>query len=1043
MVAPIYIIATLLGVAFALGLFGKKMNSMAGLLSVVALGFASFISLEWLAGFWLYDRAAEYIYTAGFKPPFSINLLMGKDEALFTSLINIAGFFGTVYLWDKLKKIGSNGYVTLMGMILGLNVIIMTRDLFNLFVFLEISSIATAGLIIFSQNLKTIAAGFKYMLATGIISGILLLGIIFMYYFTGTLNIDDFLAVHSLAVKGFGVAVFFVLISIVLELKPFPANGWGLDVYESADSGIAAMISAGTATASFFVMYKLLPLGTPQFHMVLAGIGLATFIGSNLMGLKQTNPNRLLGYSSIGQVGLLVTILGLSEFLGERTTFIAYSILISHFLAKAGLFWISGIVKRSEIKEWAVLRNNRLLLILFGVFIFTLIGFPPFPSFFGKWDLVLNLASNNQYFWIVGILIGSLLEGVYLFRWLGYALKLDNAEMPAIEVKWNKVLPIAVFGAATFVVGYFVSSIHPYAKIINYIPLAVALAFVLIDFLPVYVKNTLAILAMAYYYYYLYPTLSSFGAVFGAIFMVGGIVTLIAGYAFKGQRRGFYPFALMMFAGLIGLIEAKTTLGFFYAWEVMTVGSYFLIIRGKKSMPHALSYMLFSMGGAYLMLAGFAIASVGQFNLDMSTLSHVLVHPTWVFILLAVGFLTKTASLGLHIWLPGAHAEAETDVSPMVSAILLKAGVFGLVTLFLAMGDQLIGGDVSVIYLLGWLGAITAVMGNLMAAFQEDAKRLLAYSSVGVLGYILFGLSLMSHLGWLSAVSISVTHFMFKSLLFLAIGGVVWRVKTKEMYRMGGLIKRMPFSFFSVLIGIIVLAGLPPLSGFSGKWIFYNAVMAKEWYLQGALIFFSGMIAFLYTFRLIHSVFLGQLKDEHREVKEAPFWILVPQYMIIGVLLYFSAIPNSLLKPIGKIISPYFPTGGLEWTGQHAVSTYGYWNGLVIFYIVIAIFVTVLVWLIINNRKAQKVKQFNIVFAAERPFKPETSHYAYNFYAHYRKAIGILVEPKITGWWEGVAEWAHAMGDKFRKIYNGNGQSYLIHIMAFIVIIYLISFGGF
>jgi formate hydrogenlyase subunit 3/multisubunit Na+/H+ antiporter MnhD subunit len=331
-------------------------------------------------------------------------------------------------------------------------------------------------------------------------------------------------------------------------------------------------------------------------------------------------------------------------------------------------------------------------------------------------------------------------------------------------------------------------------------------------------------------------------------------------------------------------------------------------------------------------------------------------------------------------------------------------------------------------------------MGNMMAALQEDAKRLLAYSSVGFLGYILFGLSFMSHLGWLAAVSLSVVHFMFKTLLFLAIGGIVYRVKTKEMYKMGGLIKKMPFTFISVLMGIIVIAGVPPLTGFGGKWILYNAVLEKGWFFPSALVFFAGIVAFLYCFRLIHTVFLGQLKDEHREVKEAPFWLLLPQYMILMVIMLFSALPNSLLKPIGAMLAPIFPEGALEWQGQLAKSGFGYWNGQVIMYIVGGIFVVVFAWLWYMNRNAQKVKQFNIGYSAERPSLPETTHFAYNFFAPYKKALGFLVSPLITNFWDSASEGVHAISDKVRRIYNGNVQTYAFHILAFIVVVYLIIF---
>ncbi len=1041
MVGPIYIIAVALGTAFSLGFFKKANVKFSFAFMLLAMTFMTFISGQWLYAFLTQQQETIQIFTAGFKPPFSISLQMGFYEAVFLSIINIVGLLSAIYMYDKLKEKGVQMMMVFVLLFMGLNVVVMTRDIFNLFVFLEIASIATAGLIILDKSANAISAGFKYIIATAIISGILLIGIIAVYYYAESLYINDIINSNLSFIKGGAVAVFLILIAIVLELKPFPANGWALDVYEAAHPGIGTIVSAASASAVIFVLTKILPIVGESGYYIIGIIGIITFLGSNLLGLKQNTTNRLLGYSSIGQIGLLLTIIGLTPYLGDKTLFIAFGVLISHALAKAGLFWLSGIINSKNIKGWAAIRRNPHLLVLMGTFIFALVGFPPFPSFFAKWELIMQLANNDKIIWLALILIGSFIEGVYLFRWFGYAIKGENQDLPEFKIQWNKIIPVIIFALGLYAIGYYYSTLTGSAASLNYIPLLFILFLYAIDFLPVYIKNTISIAGIGYYLYTIYPGLEEFNLIFALIFLAGGILTLLAGYTYKGKRQGFYPLVMMMFAGLLGLIEANTTLEFFFAWEIMTIGSYFLIIRGKKSMTHALSYMLFSVGGAYLILAGFGLAHIGQSSYSLDILANVQGYAPIIFTLLAVGFMTKTASIGLHIWLPGAHAEAESDVSPMVSAILLKAGVFGLIVLMLRMGAQSFG-SFDIYYALAWIGAITAIMGNMMAAFQEDAKRLLAYSSVGFLGYALFGLALMSHLGWLAAVSLSVIHFMFKTLLFLAIGGVVMRVKTKEMYKMGGLIKKMPFTFISVLMGIIVISGVPPLTGFGGKWILYNAVLDKGWFLPAGAIFFAGIIAFLYCFRLIHTIFLGQLKDEHREVKEAPFWMLLPQYIILGVIMIFSAFPNSLLKPIGEVIMPYFSDGALEWQGQLAVSNFGYWNGELIMYIVGGIFVIVFAWLWFMNRNAQKVKQFNIGYSAERPSLPETTHFAYNFFAPYKKALGFLVSPIISDFWEAVSEGIHAIADKIRRIYDGNAQTYVLHIIAFIVIFYLIAFGG-
>ncbi len=1038
MISPIHIISIGLGTAFALGFLNKKSNGLAVSLMLVAIALMAAVSSSWFIKLYQGAEAIE-VYTAGFKPPYSINLRMGLNEALLSSLINLAGFLGGLYMFKNLKNTGKHAIMVFLVFVMGLNVIILTRDAFNLFVFMEVVSIATAGLIILIQDGKSIQAGFKYMIATGIIAGIFLLGIIFAYYFSGSLNIDDISNSNLLAFKGGSVAVLMIIVSVVLELKPFPANGWALDVYEASDPGIAALISAASATAMYFVLFKLMPIADLQWYKIISTAGLITFVGSNLFGLKQTGARRLLGYSSIGQLGLLMTILGLKPFLGDKFEYIAITILISHYLAKAGLFWIAGLLKKDKLKDWALLRKKPLFLVLFGTFVFSLIGFPPFPSFFGKWELIMSLSQQGLYFTLAMILTGSFLEGIYLFRWLGYAIKMESNESWTFKLEWNKVIPPVLFGILVYLAGYYSSTFAENFNGLYFIALAFILIIYLLDFLPAAVKNILSILSLALVSWYMLPGLYSedmLRFIFTLIFLVGGILTFIAGFAYKGKREGFYPVALLMYAGLAIIIRASTTLEFFFGWELMTAGSYFLIIRGKKSMAHGLSYMLFSMAGAYAILAAFGLSFAETASIQLSSLAAVGGNITVIFSLLAIGFMTKTASLGLHIWLPGAHAEAESDVSPMVSAILLKAGVFGLMILMIAMGNN--PEATRVAYVLGWLGALTALVGNLAAAFQEDAKRLLAYSSISQLGYILFALAMMSHLGWMTAMVYSINHFLYKSILFLTIGAVVLKVGTHYMYKMGGLIKNMPLAFIAVLIGIIALAGVPPLSGFAGKWLFYNAVIDKHWYFQGVIVFFSGIIAFLYLFKLIYSVFLGQLKDNLRHVKDISIWFAIPIYILIIGLMIFSAKPDLVLKPLGEMISVWYPNAGLSWEGGLATAPYGYWNGTGVMITIGIMFMALLGWLLLLSSKAVKVGQFNIVYSAEAPQRPETTHVSYNIYAGYNKALGWMVAPKITEFWDTMSDWAHSLAEYGRRLYSGNGQVYTTYVLAYIIAFYLI-----
>jgi NADH:ubiquinone oxidoreductase subunit 5 (subunit L)/multisubunit Na+/H+ antiporter MnhA subunit len=300
----------------------------------------------------------------------------------------------------------------------------------------------------------------------------------------------------------------------------------------------------------------------------------------------------------------------------------------------------------------------------------------------------------------------------------------------------------------------------------------------------------------------------------------------------------------------------------------------------------------------------------------------------------------------------------------------------------------------------------------------------------------------MTHLGWLMALSLSITHFMYKGTMFMIVGGIALKTKTTSMYKMGGLIKVMPFSFIAMLITIITLSGVPPLIGFTGKWLMYNVSIGQGFYLQGVVISISGMMAFLYLFRLIHTIFLGQIKDEHRRLKEISISFLIPIYLFIAYIVFVSFVPGSLFQPLGDGIRDIFPTDLVTWSSGMAKSHLGYFNGHLIMSVFIGIAATVFIILFWANRHSQKVKQFNIVYAAERPHRPETTHYAYNFFAPYRRAVGFLEYPAVTNFYLWTGDILYSVSGFLRRIYTGNGQTYLVQIMIFVMIAFFAVFGG-
>jgi formate hydrogenlyase subunit 3/multisubunit Na+/H+ antiporter MnhD subunit len=1002
----------------------------------------TYIPLRWFIETAFCGAGPAMIYTAGFKPPFSIVLRMGAEESALAASTGLLALAGALYMHRQLGRGGAAAHSLMLLFVMGIDGMFMTRDIFNLFVFLEVVSISSYALIAMEGSLRSISAALKYALAGGIATVFLLIGIIFVYRAGGALDIDMLAA--SGAHAAVPVASFMLIFALLVESKQFPANGWALDVYEAADPGMSALISAGSTGAVLYALMKIVPVSGPSFYQVMAVTGIATFVLSNLMGLRQTSVRRMLGYSSAAQTGLLIFVIGAGKVAavqGSTWGMILTALFLNHFLAKAGLYWLAGAVGRDRIDAWKAVAGRPLLLALMGLFIVSLVGIPPLAGFWGKYSLIMKLGGEQAWLYIGLILLGSLLEAAYLFRWLGFAAGGEKDSGEELTAGLSAMLPPVAFAVLSIAAAWFFSTgaLEDGAPMFMYVLLA-GLALFALGRLPDILKGLLSIAAVALLVWRIVPAAQGYSLLFSLIFLAGGGVLLIASLARRGYSYGFHALSVTMIGSLACLSTAGGPAEFFVCWELMTVSSYLLVTRGRRAERPALMYILFSLGGAYLLLAG--ISAGYPEGLDWSGIAGGWAGFTWTvpaLYLMASGFLVKTAALGVHVWAPGSYAEAEDDATPLLSGVLSKAGIFGLVIVLGASVYNNIRADL-LFTILGWSGALTALFGALYACFQEDMKRLLAWSSVGQVGYIVMGLAAMNNIGWTAAAWHSVAHLLFKGMLFLAIAGVILRTGTRNMYETGGLIKKMPATFITVLIGIIALSGVPPLTGFAGKWLLYQAMIEKGWYLQAGMAFFASTIAFLYCFRLIHSIFLGQLKPKHSHVKEAPLFLLIPQYILIMAVMLFSAFPGRLIKPASAFAAAFFPSR-FEWNGFSVSTPLGYLNGTAVMVLVCALFGLLLLFLLLKGPRPRKIGQLNIVFASERPESPATAHYAYNFFEPYRRAVAPVLRPLVRSFWEGVSEWTVTLGSMLRYIYTGNAQTNLLYILLYGIALFFISGG--
>nr|WP_210281607.1 proton-conducting transporter membrane subunit [Pseudochelatococcus contaminans] len=979
------------------------------------------------------------VITAGIAPPVSISLRLGVAEGFFCVSVNVVSLLGALHLWPRLREHYGALLLYLIG-VMGINGMIMTRDLFNLFVFLEIVSIATYGLLGLAGTTRSLSATFKYIVATVIASTFFLLATALVYFVTGTLFIDELLQLpQPLSGPIATTALLLLLAAILIELKPFPANGWGLDVYETAPGGIAAFVSVGVSAGVFFSLYKLLPLFGPWLDLIALSGGL-TFVASNLIGLRQIRVRRMLGYSSVGQLGLATLALALLEKTGapQLMPLVVGGLILNHLLAKAGLFWLADLVDRQSISGWSPIARSRLLLFLFGALVVAISGLPPFPGFWAKWTLVLHLSSAGYVWTIAAIAIGSLLEAAYMFRWFGRSVHapanngLSGVDLPRLD--WRAIAPVTTIVVLLALAGLLAAFIAAPGSLWIVTPLIaggmLALVEALWPGLPGRAKAALALIALPAIGPFLLPEMQGLPLLFGVLFIAGGFVVGLGALYRSETRTGYYPLLAAMLLALPALAGASTTLEFFVAWEFVTLGSYFLLAHGRQTGSQTLRYLLFSLAAAFFLLAGF-----GQFNatgggVDLATLRSVLdggsVQATAAFVLIAIGCLIKAGALGVHVWVPGTYALADDDLSALLSAVISKVAIFGLLTAaYLAIRSQS-GPDLSI--LLAWIGMATTLVCGVQALFQRDAKRLLAYSSISQLGYIVTAIALMDHIGWVTALYLTASHLLVKGVLFLAVAGVILRAGTGVFTSLGGLGARMPVTFAAVLVALVAMAGLPPLTGFGSKWLLIGTLLDKQWYLLAAAGFLATFVGFLYMIRLAWSVFLGprEQKNANHHVREAPAALLVPQLLLVVGILVLTLYPSPLFGPLSQAIDPAFASS-LVWQGMPLREIYDSLDPL-----------PVMGAAVVLSLLAAGV--LALVLRAQAPKPAGDGRDVVASLAALARTIPLVHRlPTATAAWTGVAGVTVAAAGRLRLIYNGNAQTYELLVILYIVAIHFLG----
>ena len=602
------------------------------------------------------------------------------------------------------------------------------------------------------------------------------------------------------------------------------------------------------------------------------------------------------------------------------------------------------------------------------------------------------------------------------------------------------ILTILFAGAA---LSYFAKKITPQASsVVSFVAILSATILFFISGKPDAVNFSLGGFNLEW-------QLNDFGYIFAVIVLV--LATLISLYSIsymKGMPHlGYFNSNFMLsVASMMGIVLSNDFVSLFIFWEIMTWSSYLLVIyKGRQETSKiGIKYIIFSAVGAYAMLTAIVLinARVGTTNISEAIeLGALGAENILIPILLLVGFSVKAATMPLHVWAPGAYSESPMSFTALFSGALSKMGVFGIAIVFSALMLDLEFSVSAMILqkIIMWLGGITAVVATLYALIQQDAKKLLAYSSVAQLGYITIGLASGTKLGVMAGLFMAVMHAGIKAVLFMAVGAVERQVGTTDMTKISGLIKKMPYTFFATLVAIIALAGVPPVGGFVGKWMLYETLITSNSYFLVIVIFLSSTAAFLYSYRILFGLFLGQEEDNVKDVKEAPLTMVIPMVFLSLFLIAAGTFPGIVFEPLANGMA-YLGYVDVNWSMSMLQNVWGNEVHLVSISTTIGtVFVLAVIFItLMGYKNTRQVSTQDISTSGEIPWEHENMNYQQDFFKPFERAFSGMYKGDMGKFWVELGCALGSLANFVRKLYTGNGQTYAIYVVSFLALLLLI-----
>lgn len=389
------------------------------------------------------------------------------------------------------------------------------------------------------------------------------------------------------------------------------------------------------------------------------------------------------------------------------------------------------------------------------------------------------------------------------------------------------------------------------------------------------------------------------------LLIVSGIAAVMFPYSWSSiqsevdpeQQPLFFTCMLLCLAGLLGITITGDAFNLFVLLEISSLSTYTLISLGRdrRALTASFQYLIMGTIGATFILIGVGILYMLTGTLNMADLSDRIgkigesraLHAGFGFLIIGIGL--KLAMFPLHLWLPNAYAFAPSVVSAFIAATATKVAVYVMVRyLFTIFGPEFSFSAMNIHWLLIPAGLIAVLFTSIVALFQRDIKRMLAYSSVAQIGYMLVGIGLVSTTGLTAALLHLFNHALIKGALFLSMGAVCYRLGNTLIDNMDGIGRQMPWTMGAFVAGGLSIIGVPLTVGFISKWYLILAALEQGWWPVAVIVLLGSLISVIYVWRVVEAAYLHQRPDQAITAKEAPASLLVPTWILVLANFYFG-----------------------------------------------------------------------------------------------------------------------------------------------------------